>query len=104
MGPQFKTIEDFAFRSDATLLDIRGGRSLSSKNKDLTEPGELLLLDPAGRLVVRSEMDDMEEYRETLGSLDEGGDLREREQESRDEGPFQDDKGPPRRQSSRNMR
>jgi hypothetical protein len=63
-----KTISDFAFKTNTTLVDIRGGEGLSPKDRDLTAPGELLLLDGAGRLVVRGELADAEElsqYRAT---------------------------------------
>jgi hypothetical protein len=44
------------FKSDALLLDIRGGAKWGNQT---FEPGELLVLDWDGRLVVRSEIDDI---------------------------------------------
>ena len=41
------------------LVDFHGGQRL---NRELIRPCSVLLLDPAGRLVVRSDLDDLEEY------------------------------------------
>ena len=50
------------FISDTTVLDMRGGARLPGRDLELTEPGELLLLSPAGTLVVRNELDDLDEF------------------------------------------
>ena len=41
------------------VLDFQGGQRL---DRELTRPCSVLLLDPAGRLVVHSDLDDLEEY------------------------------------------
>jgi hypothetical protein len=47
------------FNSDATVIDLRGGERLSGRGGTaLTAPGEILLLDADGFLVVRDELDD----------------------------------------------
>jgi hypothetical protein len=44
-------------------IDLNGqGRPPSSKEPRLNAPGEILVLDPEGNLVVRSELDDAAEY------------------------------------------
>jgi hypothetical protein len=47
-GVAARELPHLEFRSDAVLLDLKGGG-------DRGWPGEMLLLDPNGRLVVRSE-------------------------------------------------
>ena len=57
---------DQSFRTDLLVVDIRGGDKLTSskgRNSELTEPGELLLLGPGGRLIVRRELDDSPDYK-----------------------------------------
>ena len=44
--------------SHAVVVDILGGGRLSPKNKSLTVPGEVLVLDADGRLVLHDELDD----------------------------------------------
>jgi hypothetical protein len=70
MRPTLRKIDDFTFLTNTMLVDIRGGEPLSKKNRELTEPGELLLLDPSGRLVVRTEMDDGEQYKQLSALLE----------------------------------
>lgn len=50
-------MEDVDFKTDAVLLDIRGGKS-----RDQSSPAQVLVLDHAGRLVVRNELTDLAEY------------------------------------------
>jgi len=50
------------FITNAVLLDLQGGRRMPGSDKDFTEPGKLLLLDPNGNLVVRDELADLFEY------------------------------------------
>jgi hypothetical protein len=45
----------------AVLLDMRGGSRLPG-GSNMNEPGQILLLDLAGRLVVRNELDDEAVY------------------------------------------
>ena len=48
------------FKTECLVLDLRGGEPL---NRELSAPGEILLLDPEGNVVVRSDVDDFDEYR-----------------------------------------
>ncbi len=56
--------EKFQFRTGVTVVDIRGGEKLSTKNRDLLHPASVLLMDPAGRLFVRVESEDAEPVQE----------------------------------------
>jgi len=62
LGGQVTPIESYDLRTATVLLDIRGGQRLAGRSGKLTEPGELLLLSPSGRLLVRNELDDFEEF------------------------------------------
>ncbi len=57
-------LEGYDVRTDAILLDIRGGHRLSPKpfGYSLMEPGELLLMDRNGRLIVQEEAADWREF------------------------------------------
>lgn len=55
---QLIKVKEFSMAVNATLLDIRGGERLSSKDAELTEPGELLFLDAYGNLRVYNETSD----------------------------------------------
>lgn len=47
------------FNSEATAIDFRGGKRLSGRRGNaVTAPGEMLLLDADGFLIVRNELDD----------------------------------------------
>jgi hypothetical protein len=48
--------------TETMLLDLRGGSKLPGRDRDMMEPGRILLLDAAGRLEVRYELDDEELY------------------------------------------
>ncbi|MCA9232013.1 MAG: hypothetical protein KDA57_15300 [Planctomycetales bacterium] len=70
------TDPEFDFRTGITLLDVSGGEKLG---KDLTVPSRAVLMDPAGRLFVQSELDDLEpvvEYQQIIEG--EQNDLRGR--------------------------
>ena len=58
VGPYIDKIEDFNFRTGATLLDIQGGEKTTG---DLTAPSKVLLMDAGGRLSVRDELTDIGE-------------------------------------------
>jgi len=49
------------YLTNSLLLDVAGGARLPGKDRNLLEPGSVLLLDPEGALVVRSELDDLSE-------------------------------------------
>lgn len=70
---QIKRIEDYTFDTDAFVADLRGGESLlvdvdktSKEETPLPVPGEYLIVDGDGSLVVCNEVDDAEEYRRLL--------------------------------------
>jgi hypothetical protein len=56
-------VEKVDHLTEQTVLDMWGGQRLPGRDRDLTEPGMLLLLDSLGQLTVRSELDDLEEYK-----------------------------------------
>ena len=58
VGPYIDKIEDFNFRTGATLLDIQGGEKTTG---DLTAPSKVLIMDAGGRLSVRDELTDVGE-------------------------------------------
>ncbi|MCH7751568.1 MAG: hypothetical protein IH898_05370 [Planctomycetes bacterium] len=66
--------EKFVFRTGITVVDFRGGKRLSSKNRDLTVPARVVLMDPAGHLFLQNELDDSEsvtEFQDAIeGNLD----------------------------------
>jgi hypothetical protein len=59
VNPIERTVEDYVgnFETDAVLLDMRGGRPVW-KDKEITEPGELLMLSRGGQLMAINEFDD----------------------------------------------
>lgn len=63
LGDRGKLPEKVDFKTECLVLDIRGGKSISRRNRDLTEPGEMLLLDPDGNLVVKNDVVDFDQYR-----------------------------------------
>lgn len=50
------------YLTDSLLLDVNGGGRLPGKDRSLTEPGNILLLNREGKLVVRNELDDLADY------------------------------------------
>ncbi|MEX2169605.1 MAG: hypothetical protein WD851_09855 [Pirellulales bacterium] len=58
VGPYIDKIENFDFRTGATLLDIQGGEKTTG---DLTAPSKVLIMDAGGRLSVRDELTDIGE-------------------------------------------
>jgi hypothetical protein len=68
--------EKFAFRTGITVVDFRGGKRLSSKNRDLTVPARVVLMDPAGRLFLQNELDDSEPVTEYQDVIEGGQDSR----------------------------
>lgn len=63
-------VEDYDFRTDALILDLRGGERLTDRARDGDEPAEVLLFDESGRIVLNSELS------EELGSRFEREDER----------------------------
>ena len=62
------------FITDALILDLRGGESLTLPSKDkVVTPGEILILSVDGRLIVHREMDDMQEYLDKTTAPEEAG-------------------------------
>jgi hypothetical protein len=56
-------LSDVSFATDTLVLDMYGGRKLSNKrDSSLASPIEVLLLDKNGRLSVRSELDDHQQF------------------------------------------
>ncbi len=51
------------FETDAVVLDMRGGRPVLIKDKTMTEPGELLVLDRTGKLTAMHEFDDEDTWK-----------------------------------------
>lgn len=70
---QLKTLEDYAFDIDSLVADLSGGADLitdvdpdTDEKTVLTTPGEFLILNRNGEMVVCNEIDDNEEYRRLL--------------------------------------
>jgi hypothetical protein len=61
------------FITDTMAIDFRGGGPLSKKDRDLTEVGEILLLDPNGNLIVRNEVEDAPIIAEIVDPSNETG-------------------------------
>jgi len=57
-----KAVEQFDFQSDLIVGDIRGGEELpgSTRNRRVLAPGEFVLIDGSGKLIVRNEIDDLD--------------------------------------------
>ena len=55
------------YETDALALDMRGGEILPGRAK-LSVPGEMLILDPDGSLVLHNELDDKAAAEDTLAS------------------------------------
>ena len=51
----------FDFDSGITVVDMCGGERLSSRNREMTAPARVVLMDAAGRLTIQNELDDSEE-------------------------------------------
>ncbi len=62
---QVVSLPEYKFRTDTLVLDLRGGGSLPTvdrANADQKAPGEILMRDALGNLVVRNELDDLFDY------------------------------------------
>jgi hypothetical protein len=68
---QLRTIKEYEFETDAVVVDLRGGEKLlvdeaEERNEDdvvYNTPGEVLVMDGNGNLLVCNEIDDAEQYR-----------------------------------------
>lgn len=49
---------EFNFFTGATLVDVRGGEKLSSKNNNLLEPARAVVMDAGGKLTIHRELKD----------------------------------------------
>jgi hypothetical protein len=61
-------VKNTDFITDATVLDMDGGKKLIGKDRKLTEPREMLFMIVSGKsmtLMVRNELDDMSEVNRT---------------------------------------
>ena len=67
---EFKKAETYTFQTNTMVADFRRVRWLpgkkGSKNERLTAPGEMLLINAHGDLVIRNELDDMNIYKSFL--------------------------------------
>lgn len=54
--------EEHSYETNMLVVDIMGGEPIHAAAPETIEPGSVLLLDPAGRLVVRNELDDRADY------------------------------------------
>jgi hypothetical protein len=74
---QLKTLEDYRFNSRGLVLDMRGGEVLmvdedGDEKIELSAPAEFMLFDAKGNLIVRNEVNDIEDYRRLLFIEDSG--------------------------------
>jgi hypothetical protein len=66
----------FDFFTGTTVADIQGGGELGEKNRDLTAPARVMLMDAAGKLTVHRELQDqpaVKEFNAALEAPQEGG-------------------------------
>jgi uncharacterized membrane protein YgcG len=61
---------EFDFTTGATLVDIQGGDKLSSKNRDLLAPARVVLMDAAGKLTIKEELNDLPAVKEYKAILE----------------------------------
>ncbi|MCA9162788.1 MAG: hypothetical protein KDA62_07405 [Planctomycetales bacterium] len=66
MTHEIKQLENYDFKMDAVVVDLRGGEVLPNeekKDKPLTAPGEFAVIDADGNFIVRNELDTIEGFR-----------------------------------------
>jgi hypothetical protein len=101
MGNRAERVENHPFRTDSTILDIRGGEALADTG--LQAPGQLLVFDANGRMSVIDELEDatvLESSRVPEPEVDNrNGNRRETPDDTILDGPRGRDRGgrPPRR-------
>jgi len=73
IDPRPTTVESLTtnFSTNATLVDMRGGNSTLQRDKSVTEPGELLVLDRKGQLIALHEFDDEETWKNYAVPIEE---------------------------------
>ena len=77
------------FDTKSIVVDIAGGELLPSRTRDktLTAPGEVLVLDADGNLTLRNELDDLDQYKQNTYREPDAGSERDGEGEGEyDEG------------------
>lgn len=67
-GGRMEEVEEFTFRTNATLLDIYGGQDV---NRETTTPGRVLIMDASGKLHVRDELSAFEEVQRVKAANEE---------------------------------
>lgn len=62
---QVVKLKDYPIRTNCMVLDVRGGQPLPTTDRtiDHKAPGEMLIRDAAGNLMVRNELDDLGDFR-----------------------------------------
>lgn len=61
-APPSGTLVDYL--TDTLIVDMRGGRKLPGRDRNVTEPGEILVLEPDGAVRVLSEAEDESEFKQ----------------------------------------
>ncbi|HEX3727590.1 MAG TPA: hypothetical protein VHV08_15155 [Pirellulales bacterium] len=71
-----KELTGVDIKTDVLVLDVHGGRPLSTKRDAAVSPVEVLILDPYGKMSVRNELDDesMVEHRKPPEAASKGSD------------------------------
>jgi uncharacterized membrane protein YgcG len=75
----------FNFSTGLTLLDFAGGEVLAG-NRDLTAPARIVLMDGAGRLMIKGELDDLKQVDEYEFYQEEAADMVRQNNEREDGG------------------
>jgi len=95
-----RLLEEYPVQTGSVVLDLRGGELLpraDKKRSKLTAPGEILLLDGDGNLVVQDELDDADTFRKYYYESKKSDDTDETglggRKDDEDEDPFQKEHG-----------
>lgn len=70
-----KKVEDFKFQTGATLLDMQGGEKIT---RDMNAPAKILVMDAAGQLSVKDELEDYKDVDQHRMIYEEKSDARSR--------------------------
>lgn len=72
---EFRLLKDYVLRTDAVVADILGGETIPLVNRDRGEkmkaPGEILIIDGDGNLLVQDESEDVMEFKRYVRSEEE---------------------------------